>query len=139
QTRLTRLGEYAGTIPPLLRGEQVSYAGETVRLDGARIEDLLAGAGDVAPPAREIPLYLGVTGPRALELAGEVADGVLLNVGLPTAYVERALDSIERGARRGGRSLADIDVAMAIAFSPHGKEAARRFLALYLSMFPNIA
>src|SRR5205085_1255285 len=112
---LTRLREYVEVIRPLLRGEQVTYSGETVSLDGARIEDLLSEAGAIESPGAALPLYLGVTGPRALELAGEVADGVLLNVALPTAYVERALEAIERGARRAGRSLADVDVAMAIA------------------------
>jgi 5,10-methylenetetrahydromethanopterin reductase len=136
---LTRLREYVEVIRQLLRGEQVTYSGQTVSLEDARIEDLLSGTGAIASSATRLPLYLGVTGPRALELAGEVADGVLLNVALPTAYVERALDSIERGAKRAARSLADVDVAMAIACSPGGKEAARRFLALYLSTFPNIA
>ena len=134
---LTRLREYVEVIRPLLRGEPVTYAGETVSLQGARIEDLLSETGAVSPAP--LPLYLGVTGPRALELAGEVADGVLLNVALPRAYVERALEAIERGARRAGRALTDVDVAMAIAVSPHGKDAARRFLALYLTTFPNIA
>jgi 5,10-methylenetetrahydromethanopterin reductase len=136
---LTRLREYVEVIRPLLRGEEVTYVGQAVSLEGARIEDLLAETGALASSAGKLPLYLGVTGPRALELAGEIADGVLLNVALPTAYVERALDSIARGAQRTGRSPAEVDVAMAIAFSPHGKDAARRFLALYLSMFPNIA
>src|SRR5688572_22957285 len=39
---LTRLREYCEVIPPLMRGEAVTYDGETVRLDGARIEDVLS-------------------------------------------------------------------------------------------------
>src|SRR5439155_18379203 len=54
---LTRLREYVEVIRPLMRGEPVSYAGETVQLDGARIEDLLAGADGLASPAKGIPLY----------------------------------------------------------------------------------
>ena len=138
---LTRLREYVKVIRPLTRGEAVTYRGEAVRLEGARIEDVL---GATAGPPREIPLYLGVTGPRALELTGELADGALLNICLPVAYVERALGLIERGARGARRSPADVDVAMAIVVSPHadsraGKDRARRLVALYLSLFPNIA
>ncbi len=140
---LTRLKAYCEVIPPLIRGEQVSYSGEGVELVGAKIEDLLSARRPDAARAR-LPLHLGVTGPRAVEYAGEVADGVLMNACLPTEYVTSRLELLERGARKAGRSLADIDVAMAIVTSPHedsrtGKDGARRFIALYLSAFPNIA
>ena len=127
---LTRLREYAEVVPRLVRGEEITYAGETIRLDGARIEDILSSDGGAASPAGRLPLYLGVTGVRATELAGEVADGVLMNVCLPTAYVETRLELLERGARRAGRSLDDLDVAMIVLCSPDedsttGKDRAR--------------
>jgi 5,10-methylenetetrahydromethanopterin reductase len=67
-----------------------------------------------------------------------------MNVCLPTSYVERSMEALERGARKVGRSVADLDIGMAMLASPHedravGRDAARRFIALYLSMFPNIA
>jgi 5,10-methylenetetrahydromethanopterin reductase len=135
---LTRLREYCEVVRPLMRGEEVTYEGRTIRLEAARVEDLLsdhAAAGDV-------PLYLGVTGSRPLEFAGAVADGVLLNTCLPTAYVERARGLIEQGA--AGRDASKIEVGMMIVASPDedskaGKDRARRFVAVYLSMFPNIA
>jgi 5,10-methylenetetrahydromethanopterin reductase len=141
---LTRLRDYCEVIPRLIRGEEVSYAGETIRLEGARVEDLLSAQSEIGGPRTKLPLWLGVTGPRALEYAGEVADGVLLNTCLPTDYVRRALTLIERGARKAGRSLDEIDIAMANATAPHsssaeGKRVAARFIALYLSFFPNIA
>lgn len=140
---LTRLREYVEVVRPLVRGEPVTYEGSTIRLDGARIEDLLSSAGPGAADGR-LPLYLGVTGARALELAGQLADGVLMNVCLPTSYVESRLELVERGGRRAGRSAADVDVAMMLLASPDedsatGKDRARRFIALYLSLFPNIA
>jgi 5,10-methylenetetrahydromethanopterin reductase len=139
---VTRLRETCEVVRPLLRGEKVRYDGETIRLDGAQVQDLLAAEGGIG--RGEIPLYLGVTGRRAVELAGELADGVLLNVCLPTAYVERALGWLRDGAARAGRDAARIETAMAILTSPDadsatGKERAHRFVALYLSMFPNIA
>jgi 5,10-methylenetetrahydromethanopterin reductase len=138
-----RLREYIEVIRPLMRGEEVTYHGEMVQLEGARVEDILAGGGGISTAAR-MPLYLGVTGRPALELAGELADGVLLNVCLPISYVERSMEALERGAQKAGRSLGELDVGMALLASPHedptvGRDGARRFIALYLSMFPNIA
>src|SRR5262249_27240079 len=98
---LTRLKEDCEVLKPLLGGEDVTYAGSTIRLEGARVEDVLAGAS-IASAAKTIPLYLGVTGPKSLELAGAVADGVLLNVCLPTPYVEHARERIGRGAASAG-------------------------------------
>jgi 5,10-methylenetetrahydromethanopterin reductase len=54
-----------------------------------------------------------------IELAGEVADGVLLNWATP-AYMEEAMEHLEIGARRAGRSVEDVDVAcyIRVAITP---------------------
>ena len=97
---LTRLRETIEVVQALIRGEAVTFTGETIQVTAAKLE--------MTPLRRHIPLYLGVTGPKALELAGEKGDGVILNAFLPTSYVERASSSRGRGeARRqklgGGR------------------------------------
>lgn len=140
---LTRLREYCEVVRPLMRGEEVTYRGETVRLEAARVEDMLSQESIISQTTK-IPLYLGVTGPRSLELAGAIADGVLLNVCLSTAYVERARSLIGQGAVAAGRRMEEIELGMMIVTSPDqdsrtGKDRARRFIAVYLSMFPNIA
>src|SRR6185312_2929492 len=117
--------------------------GRCIELDGARIEDVLARDGGVGGDAR-IPLYLAATGPRAVEYAGEVADGVLLNVCLPASYVGERRQRLAAAAERAGRDGSDFEVAMCIVVSPHadarrGRDAARRFIAVYLSLFPNVA
>lgn len=58
------------------------------------------------------PVYVAATGPRMLELAGEVGDGVLLAAGVHPRMLERAYEHIARGAARAGRDLADIDVVL---------------------------
>ena len=138
-----RMREYVEVIRPLMRGEEVTYHGELVTGRGRPRRGRPRGRRRDATAA-QMPLYLGVTGRPALELAGEVADGVLMNVCLPTSYVETRLEVIERGAKKAGRSLADLDIGMAVLVSPHedgdeGRDGARRFIALYLSLFPNIA
>jgi 5,10-methylenetetrahydromethanopterin reductase len=51
------------------------------------------------------PVYLLAAGPRMVELAGEVADGALLLVGLHPAAIAEARRRLEIGAGRAGRSL----------------------------------
>jgi 5,10-methylenetetrahydromethanopterin reductase len=139
---LTRLKEYCDVIPRLMRGEEVTFHGDAVDLEGARVEDILA-TGDDGLRA-EVPLWLAATGPKAMRYAGSVADGVLMNVCLSTDYVTQKLELLREGAVEAGRTLDDIEVAMGILACPHedsktGKDNARRFIAVYLSVMPNIA
>jgi 5,10-methylenetetrahydromethanopterin reductase len=60
--------------------------------------------------ATPTPVYLLAAGPRMIELAGEVADGAFLMVGLHPAAVRAALRHLEDGATRAGRSLAGFPV-----------------------------
>ena len=141
---LGRLREYIEVMRPLLRGETVTYAGRDVVLENARIEDVLAADGSSVASSDALPFYLGVTGERAVELAGELADGVFYNVCLPTSYVARAAGWLQTGAARGDRTDPSVDVAMSVLSSPDpdsltGKRRAHEFICLYLSLFPNIA
>ena len=57
---------------------------------------------------RPIPVLMAASGPKAIELAGEIADGALLLVGFNRGIVETALAHLETGARRSGRRLEDL-------------------------------
>lgn len=70
------------------------FAGEPVRL-GHRDFQLTQ--------PRNLPIYLAASGPRALELAGEIADGVIMQVGIERGAVTDALAAVRRGAERAGR------------------------------------
>jgi alkanesulfonate monooxygenase SsuD/methylene tetrahydromethanopterin reductase-like flavin-dependent oxidoreductase (luciferase family) len=61
------------------------------------------------PVPKRLPIYLAAVNPQMLQLAGEVADGVLL-AWLPASQVPHSLAEIARGAERVGRSLSDIDI-----------------------------
>ena len=62
-------------------------------------------------PARaDIPVYISASGPRTLELAGEIADGVILLVGLFPEALAWALEHIDRGASKAGRDRPHIAV-----------------------------
>lgn len=141
---LTRLREYCEVLPRLVRGEPVSYEGSSFSLRDARIEDVLAAEHDADGAGGALPLWLGVTGARGLRLSGAVADGVLLNVCLGPDYVRTRLPLVREGALAAGRDPDAIEIGMGIVCSPDpdgdlGRARARAFVALYLSLFPNVA
>lgn len=57
-----------------------------------------------------IPVLMSAHGPKGLEIAGRIADGVIVGTGLTADAVEIALSHISRGAKSSGRSLADLRV-----------------------------
>jgi 5,10-methylenetetrahydromethanopterin reductase len=105
--------EYVEVIRRLFRMETVDYEGEFVRMRGVRL-DVLHGAGE---KPRNIPIYVGATGFKMMELAGEIADGVLLNYLVSPVYNDRALQHIRAGASKTGRRLEMIDRPQLIACS----------------------
>ena len=84
------------------------------------------------------------TGDQMMELTGEIADGAVLNYCVPPEYNDRALELLERGARKSGRTLADIDRPQLVVCSvDHDRERAidttRELLTQYLAQQPHIA
>ena len=79
------------TIRRLLAGESVVFNATDARMRNVS-----------TPPT---PVYMTAAGPRMVELAGEVADGVLLLVGLHPKAIAAARQRLEAGARRAGRDL----------------------------------
>jgi 5,10-methylenetetrahydromethanopterin reductase len=61
--------------------------------------------------ARRLPVFLAARGPRMIELAGEIADGVITH-GLATAYLEMVRARVRSGAARGGRDPRDCIVSL---------------------------
>ena len=58
----------------------------------------------------DIPVFISASGPKTLELAGEVADGVILLVGLFPEALAWALEHVDRGAAKAGRPRPHIAV-----------------------------
>ena len=81
-------------------------------LDGGKTE---AGAqlGGAKKVQDAIPIYMGAQGPKMLETAGEIADGVLINASNPKDY-EAAMPMIKKGI---GDQAKDFDVAAYTATS----------------------
>lgn len=77
--------------------------------------------------ATPTPVFLLAAGPRMIELAGEVADGAFLMVGLHPAAVRAARAHLEAGAARSGRSLTGFPVVFVTTFGlgPDAQAGAR--------------
>lgn len=98
-------------------GRPAASLAETEHYIGA-VHDLLSTGSTVwndahvhlDAPTRAIPILLAASGPATLELAGRIADGVIVGVGLETNAIASAKTAIERGLRTAGRSTDDIVV-----------------------------
>jgi 5,10-methylenetetrahydromethanopterin reductase len=87
---------------------------------------------------------IGATGPKMMELAGEISDGVVLNYCVPPEYNDHALEQLSKGARKAGRTLDDIDRPQLVVCSvdhDHDKaiDTTRELLTQYLAQQPHIA
>jgi alkanesulfonate monooxygenase SsuD/methylene tetrahydromethanopterin reductase-like flavin-dependent oxidoreductase (luciferase family) len=96
--------DYLTVVRALLAGETVSYDGPALRLRDAS----LAVGG-----LPRVPVYLGALGPQMVRLAGELADGALLNWATPHRIAEsRRL--LHAGSARAGRDPSEVSLAMYI-------------------------
>ena len=123
----------------LLNMERVTFHGEFHHVEGIEL-DVVHGRRE----PRHVPIMIGATGDKMIELAGEIADGVVMNYCVPPEYNDNALASLEAGAKRAGRKLEDIDRPQLVVCSvdPDGERAidtTRELLTQYLAQQPHIA
>jgi len=118
--------DYLTIVRGLLAGETVTHEGPALRVQGASL-----GAGDLP----RVPVYLGALGPQMLRLAGEQADGALLNWATPARIAEsRAL--VAEGAARAGRDPGEVPLTMYIRVCVDDDvAAARRALGAQVLMY----
>lgn len=113
---LAAIRECLSIVKPLLAGETVSMDGQVFSADRIRL---------TYPPETPVQLRLGVSGPKMLQLSGEMADGSILSVAAGTAYVEWARRQIELGRRKAGRTDDHEITVFAIYAADEDKEKAR--------------
>jgi 5,10-methylenetetrahydromethanopterin reductase len=123
----------------LLNMERVTFHGEFHHVDGIEL-DVVHGRRQ----PRHVPIMIGATGDQMMELTGEIADGAVLNYCVPPDYNHKALELLEKGARKAGRTLDDIDRPQLIVCSvdeDHDRaiESTRMLLTQYLAQQPHIA
>ena len=137
---LTAMREYVTVVRQLLNMETVTYEGQVVQ-----VRDLRLDLGDgVAQIPQDVPIYIGATGPRMMELAGEIGDGVFHNFFTSLQYLRQSVERVRIGAQRAGRRIQDIDMPHMIAVvmsedEQAAREAARYAVTMYMGQQPHIA
>ncbi len=135
---LEAMRETVEVVRRLLAMERVTFHGELVDVEDIQIDIV---HGDRSPKA--VPIYIGATGMKMMELAGEIADGVVLNYMVGPRYNRDAVQALGVGAERAGRKLEDLDRPQLVVCSLDDDrevalDRARELLTQYLGQQPHI-
>jgi 5,10-methylenetetrahydromethanopterin reductase len=135
---LRAMRETVETVRQLLAMERVTVHGVFVDVDDIEIDIV---HGDRSP--KDVPIYIGATGMQMMELAGEIADGVVLNYLVGPPYNRTALDHLAAGAAKSGRTVEDIDRPQLVVCSLDedrevALDRARELVTQYLGQQPHI-
>ena len=130
--------EVVTAVRALLHNETVSFDGQYVHLDGVELDYVYQ---ERRP--KHVPIYIGATGMKMMELTGAIADGVVLNYLVSPEYNQQAIAALQVGLERSGRHLADIDRPQLVVCSVHEDRAtaldmARLMVTQYLGQQPHI-
>jgi len=131
--------EYVESIRQLFTMEEVTYKGDFVNLDRIKLD---VAFSDRSP--RDIPIYIGATGDKMLEMTGEICDGVVLNYVVSPDYIRHAVSLVEKGARKVGKTIEDIDRPELLICSLSDKDPkaamaeAKKLAAYYFATEPHI-
>jgi 5,10-methylenetetrahydromethanopterin reductase len=136
---LTAMRETVEVMRRLLNLERVTFHGEFHHVDGIEL-DVVHGRRE----PRHVPIYIGATGDQMMELTGEIADGAVLNYCVPPEYNDRALELLDKGAKKAGRRADTLDRPQLVvcAVNHDRKQAiedAKVLLTQYLAQQPHIA
>jgi 5,10-methylenetetrahydromethanopterin reductase len=135
---LLAMRETVVTVRDLLARKRVTYHGEFVNLDDVEL-DVVHGRKE----PRNVPIYIGATGPQMMALTGEIADGVVLNYLVSPRYNLGAIEQLEIGAKKAGRSIDEIDRPQLVVCSVDNDrkkalDGARKLVTQYLGQQPHI-
>jgi 5,10-methylenetetrahydromethanopterin reductase len=135
---LTAMRETVHVLKQLMAAENVTFHGEFHQVTDIQLDVVHGRKGP-----RNVPIYIGATGMQMMELTGEIADGVCLNYLVHPSYNLRAMDALEKGAKKSGRSIDEIDrpQLMICSVDNDRKKAlngARKMMTQYLGQQPHL-
>jgi 5,10-methylenetetrahydromethanopterin reductase len=131
---LARLREAHEVIRTLLDHGSIDFDGDFFRCTGVTTA--------ARPVQQRLPLKMGAMGgPKSMELAGEVADGLHAACAYSSEALRYVVDSAARGARRAGRSVEELDLGNSLlgAIARDGdvaRRAGRTLAAFYIPSMP---
>jgi probable F420-dependent oxidoreductase len=125
----TRVREMVQVLRVALAGERVVFRGKTLTVDGFRL---------ARPPAQPVPIFVAALRPGMLRVAGQVADGVILNW-LAAGDVPHAVSIVREAAAAAGRDpdAVEITARLLVNVDPLGPESdtgVRRHVTAYLNV-----
>lgn len=135
---LLAMRETVTVLRELLTLKEVTFHGEFHNVDGIRLDVV---HGRTTP--RNVPIYIGATGMQMMEMTGEIADGAVLNYLVAPKYNLEAMDALERGAKKAGKSIDDIDRPQLMICSVDNDrkkalDGARKMMVQYLGQQPHL-
>lgn len=135
---LLAMREHVTVARDLLAMKNVTFQGEFVQMTGVEL-DIVHGRRE----PRNVPIYIGATGPKMLALTGEIADGALLNYLVSPQYNVGALEQLEKGAKLAGKTIDDVDRPQLVVCSvgsdrKKALDGARKLVTQYLGQQPHI-
>jgi 5,10-methylenetetrahydromethanopterin reductase len=140
---LKAIREIVEAVRGLLNDETVTYDGEFVQFDGVELDYV-----QQERRPKDVPIYIGATGPKMMELTGEIADGVVFNYLVSSEYNERAMEQLAVGAARADRTVDDLDRPQLVVCSMASSDdeadrqvaldGARMLVTQYLGQQPHI-
>lgn len=136
---LKAMRETVEILRRLLNMERVSFDGEFHQVKDIEL-DVVHGRRE----ARDVKIMIGATGPKMMELTGEIADGAVLNYCVPPEYNDGAMQQLEAGLKKAGRHMDDLERPQLVVCSvdeDHEKamDSTRELLTQYLAQQPHIA
>ena len=136
---LKAMEETVTVLRRLLNMERVSFEGEFVRVNEIEL-DVVHGRRE----PRNVPIYIGATGAKMIEMTGRIADGIVMNYCVPVEYNDEAIEQLERGLKTSGHNLEDFDRPQLIVCSVDEDhdvaiDSTRELLTQYLAQQPHIA
>ncbi|MEM3506650.1 MAG: LLM class flavin-dependent oxidoreductase, partial [Candidatus Bathyarchaeia archaeon] len=104
---LKTIRDFIKIFKEITKGKKVSFISDTFSIENVQL---------AFPSLGEIPVYIACRGPKMLELAGEVSEGVLLG-SVPLEYIKIAKEHIDKGISIAGRNSKKFNIANSIIFS----------------------
>jgi probable F420-dependent oxidoreductase len=125
---ISRMREYVTIIRGLLQGERFSYKGRYFNIRDFSLRE--------KPLRKDVPIYLAALNPKMQQLAGEIADGVIVNM-LTQEYFKEIKENIKIGAERSGRDPSKVGIyTLAMTMCGETEEswqAMKKVVAFYIA------
>ncbi|WP_101295790.1 LLM class flavin-dependent oxidoreductase [Halegenticoccus soli] len=140
---LRRMWEYCTVTKRLLDLENVTYEGDTLRVEDIELDLVRSNA-----EPRDVPIYVGATGETMHKLTGElvgngIAGGIFMNYLIPPEHNLKGLEKLKEGVEKQDGSLEDVDRPQLIAVSmdedvDYAIDQARNLATQYIGQQPHI-